>query len=77
MSTVGIKYKCRCMSERADLQVPERKLSVDVVLWLNDIVMPRVAADHRLRSPTCREKTLEECMLPAPPDKHIGSKEKT
>lgn len=62
------------MAERVDLQVPSRSLAIDIVMWLEDIVMPRVIKDHRARSPLCQEKTMEEVLLPAPPDGHIGSK---
>ncbi len=72
MSTVTVKYKCACMDERTSVEVPERAPAVDVVMWLNDVVMPRVARDHRARNPRCRETTMQETLLPAPKGGHIG-----
>lgn len=70
---IGMRYKCVCMDERVDLQVPSRAPAVDIIMWLDDIIMPRVIKDHKARSPLCREKTMEEILLPAP-DGYIGSK---
>lgn len=60
------------MMERVDLQVPTRAPAVDVVMWLEDIVMPRVAKDHKIRSPLCCETTMKEILLPASSDGFIG-----
>jgi len=75
MSAVGVRYKCVCMGEEVELQVPERKPVVDVVMWLEDVVTPRVAADHMARSPQCRSRVLEHIKLPVPPDGIVGGTE--
>lgn len=62
------------MIERVDLQVPSRAPAVDIVMWVEDVVMHAVAKDHKIRSPLCREKTMAEILLPAPPDGFIGGK---
>lgn len=72
MSTVEVLYRCECMRKRASLQVPERAPALDVVMWIEDVAMPRVAADHRRRHPQCRETKMKETLFPAPPDGIIG-----
>lgn len=70
---VGILYRCECMKERVSLDVPERLPAVDILMWMNDIVVPRVVIDHiKHRTPGCQASTIAELLLPAPPDGIIG-----
>ena len=71
--TVGVRFRCECMTEEVEVRVPKRKVSTDVVYWLEEIAMPKVFADHRKRSPRCRETSLDELKIPAPKDGVIGS----
>ena len=63
---ITVKYRCHCMVEgtKARVKVPERKKSVDVVMYVQDIVMPRITVDHKFRSPWCNAEKIPELYLP-------------
>lgn len=73
MSHVTVFYKCVCMKTEVRLDVPERAPALDVVAWVEDVVVPRVADSHLVRGAHgCRESTMEYLKLPVPPSGLTG-----
>lgn len=70
-----IRYKCLCMGAEAVVHVVERDPARDVVEWMEEIVQPSIAYDHRRRSPKCRRAKMEYAKIPVDPiSEAVGSK---
>jgi hypothetical protein len=68
-ATIEIIYKCVCMADEVKLDVPARRgPSVDVTLWVEDVVGVKVGEDHRQRSPRCLSTKMEFLKIPLPRD---------
>lgn len=67
--TIEILYKCVCLAEQVKIKVPARRgPSHDVASWVEDIVSPRISADHARLSPMCRSDIMEFMKIPVPPE---------
>lgn len=63
---MAIKYVCaRCGADQIEVEVRFRRSSEDVVHWMEHAAIPAVAADHIIRSPWCRAKTVD-LKIPVP-----------
>lgn len=61
---MNVIYKCGCMAEEATVWVPDRKDDQDVLDWVERTMGHALAADHRARSPQCRETKTEYVKIP-------------
>lgn len=53
-------YNCNvCGIKKQYVNVPSRKAEQDIVEWVELVIMPLFAADHRMRSPFCRATKLD------------------
>jgi len=60
---IKIRYRClECVTE-ADVECPERLKAVDIVYWMNRVVMPRLGSKHKEISPDCNANHFD-VMIP-------------
>lgn len=64
MASVVVQFKCACMDAEQPLSVPARLRATDVMFWMEDIVIPRVAKAHSIENPTCERTSLESLKIP-------------
>lgn len=71
-----ILYKCgHCTQEERAVRVPFRDGAQDVVEWMEEVVAPAIARDHRERSPLCMAAVMEYVKIPAPENApHVGGR---
>ena len=69
---VEVGWKCACMATEAKALVPERLPAHNIVAWVQDVMAPRIAAEHRRLSPMCDETTMEFVKIPVPPSGVAG-----
>lgn len=58
------KYRCQCMKDEAEVEIPQRAEHTNVVFYIEKIVMKKVGADHHLRSPDCRATSVQDIKIP-------------
>lgn len=58
-----IKYKCACMKQDRELDVPERVKGTDLMPWM-DMVTHCVSYDHRARNAVCFRDKIEYLAIP-------------
>lgn len=64
--TIVVKYSCaRCGVRDAELTVPARE-DEDVIVWMEEVIV-LIAQAHRKAHPDCRERQLQNLMIPMPP----------
>ena len=65
-SSVTVLYTCAaCNLVDREVEVPAKE--VDIVKWLEHIVLPRVMVNHGAASPGCKPKTFTNLKLPIGP----------
>ena len=69
---VEVKYRCDCMEARAIVKVPARSTVLQLMVWLDSVVVPRVAERHNTHFPNCPCKVFRELMLPVSKDGTTG-----
>lgn len=58
-------YSCdECGVKKQPVAVPAREDGVDFGVWLREVAIFAIMADHNARSPRCRPKTLSELAIP-------------
>lgn len=61
---IDVLYTCRaCGLRDAVVKVKARTIE-DVIVWMENILTPALAADHFARSPRCLVTTLSEVKIP-------------
>ncbi len=67
---ITVLYSCKeCSIVDRKVQVPAREgAEVDVVEWMNEVVMPCLQLDHIELSPRCRARSLQMVKIPHPPE---------
>lgn len=74
---VKVQYSCICTGgRRRQVSVRARKDGEDIVQWMHRAVTPDVSRDHRIRSPHCSERKLNELLLPMTSKDKVGEVEK-
>lgn len=63
---VVVRYKCRCMTEEASVDVRYRGEHEDVKDWIVVVMSAALIEDHKRRSPLCRSTTMEYVKVPMP-----------
>ena len=58
-----IAYKCDCMKEEGEIDVPNRVAGGDIVTWMNLITMC-IGYDHGARQPWCRAEKTHYVKIP-------------
>lgn len=71
MATVKVKYKCNGCSLHRSVDVPERG-DGDLLYWIDSIVMPGVALDHKKTSGGCQASQFD-VMFPIGEDGRVGT----
>lgn len=70
--TIGVKYSCHlCGLKDIEVQIPARETE-DVLAWMHQVLEPGVGADHQMRSPHCKPKTLKDVKIPMSGADRIG-----
>ncbi len=68
----SVLFSCSvCGAADGKAGVPYRKPEQDVVAYMNDVVMPAVAAAHQARAPRCLGKTVT-LKIPRTNDAGVG-----
>ena len=63
--TLIVKYSChQCGLKKIEVAVRLREEAEDIVKWVEDIVGWAIKDDHRLRSPDCNAKSVQDLMIP-------------
>jgi hypothetical protein len=72
---VTCKYCCDgCGLVDVDVEVPARPSLMDVVEWVERVIVYCVAADHICRSPQCTSQEITQIKIPVPKGSpYIGS----
>lgn len=58
-----IMYKCHCLPEEVEIDVPNRVQGCDVIDWM-DTVTYCVSSDHRARNALCMTEKMEYVKIP-------------
>jgi hypothetical protein len=66
---VIVLYRCSCLTEDAQVEVPERVPALGVGPWVEQVVAARIGQDHARRSPACRETTMSYVKIPIDGDR--------
>lgn len=66
ISGTEVKYKCACMAKEATVYVPYRNEGECVGHWVEYVMGPTLALDHRKQSPTCMRTEMEYAQIEAP-----------
>ena len=70
--TIQVLYTCLpCGIIDAKVEVPARTTE-DVITWVEKIMGPAIAEDHRKRSPNCCPATLSNVKIPVTGATRIG-----
>lgn len=70
-------YKCCCFAEEVSVSIPPRRADEKVEEWMSLCVQPALYLDHRVRSPLCKESTVEYLKIPMPENaEFIGAQPK-
>ena len=65
---ITILYSCSlCGLSDAEVTIPFREESEDVITWMKQKVETALVADHQKRSPECIPQTLQNIKIPVPP----------
>jgi len=66
IQTITVRYSCRDCG-LIDVQVPVAvRGAEDVGQWMDGVLLPALANDHRTRSPRCSPRTLANVKIPMP-----------
>lgn len=72
MTTITVLYTCHgCGLTKVEVEVPVRPDTMDVVTWLQMVLGPPLAADHRRRSPLC-VSDKHDLMIPHNDRPYVG-----
>ena len=58
-----IFYKCACFESERLVEIPDRVVGQDVLEFMEGAAVA-IGADHRRKSPRCREQTMEYAKIP-------------
>ena len=62
--TIGLTYTCNeCGLKDVTVQIVARTTE-DIVDWMQDVLIPKLAQDHWNRSPSCIATTLSQVKIP-------------
>lgn len=67
-------YKCACMKDEAQVDVPSRNEDEEIMSWMN-ILGAALTVDHRRRSPLCMSEKMEYAKIYISPNGQIGGEE--
>lgn len=71
MKWLGVKYKCACMQDEVEIQVPARTKRQNVVEFVQNTAA-LIHADHSLRNSLCTRNTMEYMKIPVLPNMPVG-----
>lgn len=70
---IACRFSCdRCKLRDVICPVEARAKSMDVISWMNDVVLPTVGRRHHELSPHCRTKQLQDLKIPFDKDDPDG-----